>query len=155
MDFEPNSEQQMLIDQVRRYVREEIIPLEARLDPDASELSPGNVLQISILEWVFREKPCAYFDFGEGQSQYKEFYATDQVPCADLYFFPRDLRGYALFGAQAGLHYLSRGIVMGLERAGVKEKVKGFLRRRWGAPLAAHTDSASPPFADPSEDPPA
>ena len=36
MDFEPNSEQQMLIDQVRRYVREEIIPLEAKLDPDAS-----------------------------------------------------------------------------------------------------------------------
>src|SRR3981189_2719264 len=40
MDFEPSSEQQMLIDQVRRYVREEIIPLEARLDPDASELDP-------------------------------------------------------------------------------------------------------------------
>ena len=38
MDFEPSSEQQMLIDQVRRYVREEIIPLEAKLDPDASEL---------------------------------------------------------------------------------------------------------------------
>ena len=37
MDFEPNSEQQMLIDQVRRYVREEIIPLEAKLDPDAAE----------------------------------------------------------------------------------------------------------------------
>ena len=40
MDFEPSSEQQMLIDQVRRYVREEIIPLEAKLDPDASELDP-------------------------------------------------------------------------------------------------------------------
>src|SRR5262249_8784371 len=40
MDFEPSSEQQMLIDQVRLYVREEIIPLEARLDPDASELAP-------------------------------------------------------------------------------------------------------------------
>ena len=40
MDFEPNSEQQMLIDQVRRFVREEIIPLEAKLDPDASELDP-------------------------------------------------------------------------------------------------------------------
>jgi alkylation response protein AidB-like acyl-CoA dehydrogenase len=38
MHFEPSSEQQMLIDQVRRFVREEIIPLEARLDPDASEL---------------------------------------------------------------------------------------------------------------------
>src|SRR6185295_13203132 len=40
MDFEPSAEQQMLIDQVRRYVREEIIPLEAKLDPDASELAP-------------------------------------------------------------------------------------------------------------------
>src|SRR4051812_50220792 len=42
MDFEPNSEQQMLIDQVRRYVREEIIPLEVTLDPDASELDPAD-----------------------------------------------------------------------------------------------------------------
>src|SRR5467141_467131 len=42
MDFEPSSEQQMLIDQVRRYVREEIIPLEAKLDPDAAELDPAD-----------------------------------------------------------------------------------------------------------------
>ena len=42
MDFEPNAEQQMLIDQVRRYVREEILPLEARMDPDASELDPAD-----------------------------------------------------------------------------------------------------------------
>ncbi|MGE3651110.1 MAG: acyl-CoA dehydrogenase family protein, partial [Reyranellaceae bacterium] len=40
MDFEPSSEQQMLIDMVRRFVRTEIIPLEAKLDPDASELAP-------------------------------------------------------------------------------------------------------------------
>src|SRR5258708_23792250 len=42
MDFAPSSEQQMLFDQVRRYVREEIIPLEAKLDPDASELDPAD-----------------------------------------------------------------------------------------------------------------
>jgi acyl-CoA dehydrogenase len=42
MDFEPSAEQQMLIDQVRRYVREEIIPLEAKLDPDAAELDPAD-----------------------------------------------------------------------------------------------------------------
>ena len=42
MDFEPNQEQQMLIEQVRRFVREEIIPLEAKLDPDASELDPAD-----------------------------------------------------------------------------------------------------------------
>ena len=32
----------MLRDQVRRFVREEIIPLEAKLDPDASELDPAD-----------------------------------------------------------------------------------------------------------------
>src|SRR5471030_3258175 len=42
MDFEPSEEQQMLIDQVRRYVREEIIPLVSKLDPDASELEPAD-----------------------------------------------------------------------------------------------------------------
>ena len=47
MDFEPSAEQQMLIDQVRRFVREEIIPLEAKLDPDASELDPADFKRLT------------------------------------------------------------------------------------------------------------
>ena len=46
MDFEPSSEQQMLIDQVRRFVREEIIPLEAKLDPDAADLEPADYARL-------------------------------------------------------------------------------------------------------------
>ncbi len=38
MDFEPNEQQRLIVDQVRRFVHEEIIPLESKLDPDASEL---------------------------------------------------------------------------------------------------------------------
>jgi alkylation response protein AidB-like acyl-CoA dehydrogenase len=38
MDFQLNDEQRLLIDVVRRFVREEIIPLEADLDPDADSL---------------------------------------------------------------------------------------------------------------------
>jgi acyl-CoA dehydrogenase len=33
-------EQRLIVEQVRRFVREEIVPLEAHLDPDASELPP-------------------------------------------------------------------------------------------------------------------
>ena len=33
MDFEPTPEQAQIVDQVRRFVREEIWPLEAKLDP--------------------------------------------------------------------------------------------------------------------------
>jgi acyl-CoA dehydrogenase len=40
MDFDPTAEQQMLVDTVRRFVHEEIVPAEAKLDPDASELLP-------------------------------------------------------------------------------------------------------------------
>ena len=40
MDFEPTEEQKMLVEGVRRFVREEIVPLEEKLDPDASELPP-------------------------------------------------------------------------------------------------------------------
>src|SRR3984957_5788976 len=40
MDFELTPEQAQIVDQVRRFVREEIWPLEAKLDPDASRLEP-------------------------------------------------------------------------------------------------------------------
>ncbi len=38
MDLPMTDEQRMLVEQVRRFVREEIVPLEDKLDPDASEL---------------------------------------------------------------------------------------------------------------------
>ena len=40
MDFEPSPEQALIVEQVRRFVREEIWPLEAKLDPDASRVEP-------------------------------------------------------------------------------------------------------------------
>jgi acyl-CoA dehydrogenase len=38
MNLEPTDEQKQIVAQVRRFVREEIVPLEDKLDPDASEL---------------------------------------------------------------------------------------------------------------------
>ena len=38
MNLEPSEEQKAIVAQVRRFVREEIVPLEDNLDPDASEL---------------------------------------------------------------------------------------------------------------------
>ncbi|MFT5511506.1 MAG: acyl-CoA dehydrogenase, partial [Hyphomicrobiaceae bacterium] len=47
MDFEPNEEQKLIVEQVRRFVHEEIIPLEATLDPDASEIEPEDFARLS------------------------------------------------------------------------------------------------------------
>ncbi len=42
MDFTLSDEQQLIVDTVRRFVVEEIVPLEADLDPDAGELHPDD-----------------------------------------------------------------------------------------------------------------
>jgi alkylation response protein AidB-like acyl-CoA dehydrogenase len=42
MDLEPTDEQRLIVETVRRFVRDEIVPLEADLDPDASELEPAD-----------------------------------------------------------------------------------------------------------------
>src|SRR5579864_7860380 len=47
MDLELTHEQKLIVAQVRRFVREEILPLEAALDPDASELPSEDFARLS------------------------------------------------------------------------------------------------------------
>ncbi|MGI9643078.1 MAG: acyl-CoA dehydrogenase family protein, partial [Acidimicrobiia bacterium] len=47
MDLLPSEEQQLLIDMVRRFVREEILPLELDLDPDADQLAPADAERLT------------------------------------------------------------------------------------------------------------
>jgi alkylation response protein AidB-like acyl-CoA dehydrogenase len=47
MNLEPTEEQRQIVATVRRFVREEIVPLEAKLDPDASELSPEDFQRLT------------------------------------------------------------------------------------------------------------
>lgn len=47
MDLELSDDQKMIIEQIRRFVREEIVPLEDKLDPDASELEPEDFARLT------------------------------------------------------------------------------------------------------------
>ena len=47
MDLALTDEQRMIVDQVRRFVREDILPLEDKLDPDADELAPEDFARLS------------------------------------------------------------------------------------------------------------
>lgn len=46
IDFVPTEEQQMLIETIRRFVHDEIVPLEAELDPDAGELPSADRVRL-------------------------------------------------------------------------------------------------------------
>ncbi len=47
MDLALTDEQRIIVDMVRRFVREEIWPLEEDLDPDADEVSPETLAKLS------------------------------------------------------------------------------------------------------------
>ncbi len=40
MDLQPSEEQRLIVQTIRQFVHDEIVPLEADLDPDASALEP-------------------------------------------------------------------------------------------------------------------
>ncbi|MFT5174344.1 MAG: acyl-CoA dehydrogenase [Gammaproteobacteria bacterium] len=46
MDLSLTDEQRIIVDQVQRFVREEIVPLEDDLDPDADELAPEDFARL-------------------------------------------------------------------------------------------------------------
>jgi alkylation response protein AidB-like acyl-CoA dehydrogenase len=46
MDFALTDEQRMIVDMVRRFVADEIVPLEANLDPDADEVPPDELARL-------------------------------------------------------------------------------------------------------------
>lgn len=47
MDLTLNDEQRLLVHTVRRFVRQEIVPLEAEMDPDGFELAPSDFQRLS------------------------------------------------------------------------------------------------------------
>jgi alkylation response protein AidB-like acyl-CoA dehydrogenase len=64
VDLEPSEEQRIIVDTVRRFVRSEIVPLEADLDPDASELQPADrdrlVAQVKSMGFYGLDIPLEY-----------------------------------------------------------------------------------------------
>lgn len=97
-------------------------------DPRYAEFSPGTVLQYLAFESIFREKRFRAFDFTEGQGEHKRFFGTHETLCADICYFPD--RPASRFWV--ALHRaFDRGSVVGaalLEKAGLKSRLKRFLR---------------------------
>jgi acyl-CoA dehydrogenase len=59
MDYQLTDEQRIIVDTIRKFVREEILPLEDRLDPDAGDLEPEDKARL-----VAKVKDMGFFGFG-------------------------------------------------------------------------------------------
>ena len=98
-------------------------------DPEYAELSPGFVLQWLALECLFKDHQVGYFDFTQGEGEQKRFFATDSRQCADIYFLERSAKRWALVLAHRATDLLSTALGNGLDRLGLKARLKRLLRR--------------------------
>lgn len=99
-------------------------------DPELNRLSPGTVLQYVAFEELFADPGVTMFDFTEGEGQHKRFFATGSVRCADVYYFERTLRNRLLVRAHRAFDAFSNVLTRLLDRLGLKQRLKRWLRRR-------------------------
>lgn len=100
-------------------------------DPSLSHLSPGNALIGSILERLFEEQRFQMLDLGTGDADYKAFFATASVPCADIYYFRRNLKNFALVIAHWTTSILWQWTIRLLDALRVRDKLKKLARNGW------------------------
>lgn len=100
-------------------------------DPSLSHLSPGNALIGSMLERLFEERRFQMLDLGTGDADYKAFFATGNVPCADIYYFPRNIKNIALVAAHWTTDFVWQWTTKLLNVLHVRNKLKKLARNGW------------------------
>ncbi len=99
-------------------------------DPDYMQMSVGTILQWVAVEQMFNEARFRYFDFTEGQSDHKQFFATHQRQCANIFLVNNNLRNIGVVYGHYLLARISRGLGAVSNRLGLKAKIKWLLRFR-------------------------
>lgn len=100
-------------------------------DAKWAEWSVGNVLHLAVIRDLIALAPRpARFDFMYGDSANKERLSNSFRTERNLYLFPRSGRWVVLVGVLTVLNRLSESAGTGLERLGIKPRIRRFLRRR-------------------------
>jgi CelD/BcsL family acetyltransferase involved in cellulose biosynthesis len=98
-------------------------------DPRFAQLHPGTVLTYLVLRRVFEQQEFRVFDFGSGYYEYKEFFSTGTVRCADIFYLRSTVRNLVVVLAHAGLNRVSEGLKKILDFLGLKARVKKLIHR--------------------------
>lgn len=99
-------------------------------DPAYAGLSPGTVHLLSVLEESFNDQDTAFFDFGPGQSDYKKFFSTHDVPCNDILIVSKTWKNQLIVGAHRALGPLTEKSIDLAESLRLKEWLRQKIRGR-------------------------
>ena len=97
-------------------------------DPKHASLSPGSVLQVLVLEALFKEGKFRLLDFTEGEGEHKEFFSTHSQLCADVFVLDRRFSTTALVILHASLLLAVQQVRSCLQWIGILGRVRRLLR---------------------------
>lgn len=72
-------------------------------DETLGKFSPGTILLHRVLEYLPDRDPPAFVDFGEGEADYKQFFANDTIQVSSLLLVRRTMRWRWLFALAGGV----------------------------------------------------
>jgi CelD/BcsL family acetyltransferase involved in cellulose biosynthesis len=99
-------------------------------DQAVSNLSPGTVLQLLAVEWLFAEGGYKSFDFTEGEGAHKAFFSTRHAECADVFVLRNTARLRLIVRAHWMTNQGSDALVRVVDSLGLKKRIKKLIRRR-------------------------
>ena len=97
-------------------------------DPSFAKHSPGTVLQLIALEFLFGEEKYSYFDFTEGEGEHKRLFATMERYCGNVFYLRGTMRNRLLVHAHRTIRRLSDFADSLIVRSGLKERLRQMLR---------------------------
>lgn len=103
-------------------------PVTAGVDPDWRNYSAGTVLLFLVLEDLFREAPCGYYDLGSFAA-HKEYLATDRYLETDVWLFRRLPYAGLVSSAYRVCNLTTKLAGVTFERLGLKERIVRLMRR--------------------------
>lgn len=96
-------------------------------DPAYRQWSPGIVLLHEMLARLHEEGRFKMLDFGSGNAQWKDWYATRHTHCAAIYTFRPTWRNQVFVVLHLGLNSFSDSAARLFEKLGIKQRIKRFL----------------------------
>lgn len=98
-------------------------------DPQHQQHSPGRVLLWYLIEDLYQDGCFKFFDFGEGHADYKKSLSTGSVLCGNVLHLEDTLLNRIQVRTHMKTVRLSRALGERLDRWGLKQRIKKFIRR--------------------------
>lgn len=102
---------------------------EVGYDQEFGPLSPGTVLLVRMLNDLFADDPPEWFDFGEGDADYKRMFANVQRRSGAVWLIAPGWRRTAVFAGARLCHRLKEAARAGVARLGLYRRLRQWHRQ--------------------------